>query len=138
MAAVAAAPEAQAEEPLLPARRAGTPPRRSARADGRRGGEERPEPKGGARAWPRSRRFQRRGGCRRGCERGGRRGFSFLARSFSGWRRRLFGSFNPGAAQFVAFHLTPLADLAVDSPPAVGDDEGEKGKDGTTIARAAG
>ncbi|XP_073354781.1 uncharacterized protein [Aegilops tauschii subsp. strangulata] len=64
-------------------------------------------------------------------------GFSFLARSFSGVETTpKFGSFNPAAAKFVAFHLAsppPLVDPAEESPPvAVGGDGEEKGKDGNS------
>ncbi|KAM0824174.1 hypothetical protein ACQ4PT_070375 [Festuca glaucescens] len=74
--------------------------------------------------------------------------FSFHARSFSGVETTpKFGSFNPTAAQFVAFHLTPpppLVDPAEDEadsppPPAVGthddgddDNDEDKGKDGNS------
>jgi hypothetical protein len=74
---------------------------------------------------------------------GGGSSFSFHARSFSGVETTpKFGSFNPAAAQFVAFHLTPpppLVDPAEDEadsppPPAVRthDDGEDKGKDGNS------
>uniref|UniRef100_A0A453LMM2 Uncharacterized protein n=1 Tax=Aegilops tauschii subsp. strangulata TaxID=200361 RepID=A0A453LMM2_AEGTS len=117
-------------------------PREVRRADGRRGGGGAAGGEAAARARGRAREGPQRGGG--GCGRPAAAseeeeddGFSFLARSFSGVETTpKFGSFNPAAAKFVAFHLAsppPLVDPAEESPPvAVGGDGEEKGKDGNS------
>ncbi|KAF6985304.1 hypothetical protein CFC21_003189 [Triticum aestivum] len=135
VAAPAAEAQPQAEEPSPP--RPPPPEKRAAPTDAEEG-DERPEPKRRrARVAALEKVPSAAAAAAAAASEEEDDGFSFLARSFSGVETTpKFGSFNPAAAQFVAFHLArppPLVDPAEGSPPvAVGGDGEEKGKDGNS------